>query len=101
MKYFFILIVWTTDPSQQINALPFHPVSTFQVRLPAGNDTSIFNLLFIFEIHLIVSLNIICHQLVFIPDSAEINNLINNLQNSTNAVKIIQLFNYLQVEIKI
>jgi hypothetical protein len=66
--------------------IAFSPLSTFQVRLPAGNDqTSL--------IHLIVSIRdtLDCiaeynmSSVSVVPDSAGINDLINSLQSSSSS----------------
>ncbi len=65
--------------------IAFSPVSTFQVRLPAGNDPT-------FLIHLIIDIRdeLDCitefniSSVSVIPDSDEITDLINNIQSSTN-----------------
>ncbi len=65
--------------------IAFSPVSTFQVRLPAGNDpTSLLHIV----IHIRDLLDCITEfnisSISVIPDSDRITDLINNIQSSTN-----------------
>lgn len=89
-----IVLVWTTDRSNLLT-IGFSPTSNFDVQLPAGDDnSSIVNLIVhirdIFEC--VTEYNM--SSVSVIPDTAEINNLINNLQVSTSAANnnpIVQL----------
>ena len=81
-----ILIGWTNDLSQQ-TIVAYSTVSTFQVRLPCGDDqTSLLHLIVHIrdQLDCITELNI--SSVTVIPDSVGINNLINNFQNSTGGI---------------
>jgi len=67
--------------------IAFSPVSYFQVQLPAGNDqTSLLNLIIDIqdELDCITQYNL--SSVTVTPDSAGINDLINNILSSSNAI---------------
>jgi hypothetical protein len=91
---YLIILVWTTDRSNLL-MIGFSSMSNFDVQLPAGDDnTSTVNLI----VHIRDTLECVAEynmsSVSVIPDTAGINNLINNLQVSTSAVNnnpIVQL----------
>jgi len=93
-KIYLIILVWTTDRSNLL-MIGFSSMSNFDVQLPAGDDnTSMVNLI----VHIRDTLECVAEynmsSVSVIPDTAGINNLINNLQVSTNAANnnpIVQL----------
>jgi hypothetical protein len=65
----------------------FSPGSIFQVRLPAGDDsTSILNLIVVIRDQLDCTTQYNLSFVFVTPDSAGINNLINDIQGSTNGL---------------
>jgi hypothetical protein len=90
----FIILGWTTDPSNLI-MIAFTSVSNFQVQLPAGNDnSSLVNLI----VHIRDTLDCFAEYNIsspsVVPDTAGINDLIDNLKASVsvrNSNPIVQL----------
>ena len=91
------MIAWTTDPLKQF-IVASSPVSTFQVRLPAGNDpTSLLHLIIRIRDtrECITESNMTSIHVV--PDLSSINNLISDIQSSSadtmNDNPIVRLLN--------
>jgi hypothetical protein len=83
-KYTFIQLAWTTD-SVQRTIIAFSLVSTFQVRLPSGNDQTSLLYLIVYirdELDCIAEYNI--STVAVVPDSAGTADLINSIQSSSN-----------------
>ncbi|UJR21041.1 hypothetical protein I4U23_024141 [Adineta vaga] len=81
----YTISVWTDDPSQRIT-IAFSSISTFQVRLPAGdNQTSSVHLFVQIRdtLDCITELNI--SSVIVISDTEGITNLINDIQSVSNA----------------
>ncbi len=85
---FFLLLVWTNDPSQQtIVAFSPDPVSQFQVRLPAGDDlTSLLHLIVNIRDTLYGVTEFNMSSISVLPDLVGINNLISDIQSSSGAI---------------
>lgn len=78
-------IVWTNDPSETI-LIAFSPISTFQIRLPTGdNQTSSVHLL----VHVRDTLDCVTEMnmssVVVTSDTQGITDLINDIQSASNA----------------
>lgn len=83
--YELYFIAWTNDPSKAV-IVAFSPVATFQTRLPAGNDqTSALHLLVRIRDtrECITEWNMTSIYVAF--DSAELNDLINDLDSSSTS----------------
>jgi hypothetical protein len=90
----FVVVAWTTDPSKPM-MLAFSPISTFQLRLPAGNDNaSSLNIIASIRDMLDCVTEFQMQSLVVMLDSTAIDALINVLQPPSNGATtnpIIQL----------
>jgi hypothetical protein len=81
---FRIILVWTTDVTQRV-LVAFSSISTFQVRLPSGdNQTSLLNMAAFIQDTLDCSAEFDMPPISVIVDTDDITNLINVLGNSSN-----------------
>jgi hypothetical protein len=79
-----LFLAWTTDVSQRV-MVAFAPVSTFQIRLPAGdNQTSFLQIAISIRDFLDCVVEVNISSISVSVNIEGINNLINNLQSSTN-----------------
>jgi hypothetical protein len=86
LKTSFVELVWTSDSSKR-TIIAFSSISIFQVRLPSGDDQT--SLLYIVasirdQLDGITEFNM--SSVSVIPDSVGINNLINDIQSSSNRI---------------
>ncbi|CAF4521529.1 unnamed protein product, partial [Rotaria sp. Silwood2] len=82
----YLFYVWTKDSSEK-KMIAFSPISDFQVRLPSGdNQTSLLNIIIYIRDFLDCVVEVNMPSISIIPNSTEINNLINNLQSSSNEI---------------
>ncbi|CAF1380176.1 unnamed protein product, partial [Rotaria sordida] len=80
------LYAWTTDISKRV-MIAFSPVSNFQVRLPPGNNsTSLLNVVIYVRDVLNCITEVNMSSLSVIADSVGINDLINDLQSSSDTI---------------
>ncbi|CAF3807836.1 unnamed protein product [Rotaria sp. Silwood1] len=78
--------VWTKDSSQRV-IMAFSPVSDFQVRLLTGeNQTLLLNIVIYIRDFLDCITEVNMSSISVISDSAGINDLINNIQSSSNEI---------------
>jgi hypothetical protein len=93
------ILVWTTDISQKV-MIAFSPVSTFQVRLPSGdNQTSFLNIIISIRDYLDCVTEVNISSISIIVNTSEINNLIYSLQQgSSNQINTNQFIRLLASE---
>jgi len=83
---FFVCLAWTNDPSQTM-IIAFSSVSTFQVRLPAGdNQTSLLNLIINIQDTLACVTEYNLSSVSVTPDTVGIANLINDIQGPSSGI---------------
>ncbi len=83
-----IILAWTTDISQKV-MVAFSSVSSFQVRLPAGdNQTSLLNIVIYVRDILDCITEVNMSSIIVEVNSNDINNLINVLQSSSSSNQI-------------